>query len=296
MNLHHLELFYYVAKAGGISRACAVIPYGVQQPAVSAQILTLEKELGLVLFQRKPFHLTPAGGRLFAEIAPFFERVADLGPVLRGEFSHQLRLVALGEVLKDHMPELLQALMRRFPGLKARLYERNQAEAIALLDEGEADLAVTVRETSLPERFASRDLIRLPMVLLVPPSFARVKRAEAFWTGEARAPLVALPGNEILTRHFAAELLRRGASWPTAIEANGVELVANYVSHGMGVGLSVRVPQAKLPPGVRVLPLKDFPDIVVAAFWRGTLREPSVTFLDLLTKRAEVFSRRIARR
>src|SRR5262245_39094542 len=46
MNLHHVELFYYVAKHGGISRALRHIPYGIQQPAVSAQILRLEQDLG----------------------------------------------------------------------------------------------------------------------------------------------------------------------------------------------------------------------------------------------------------
>ncbi len=294
MNLHHLELFYYVAKAGGISRACAVIPYGVQQPAVSAQVLKLEKEIGLPLFQRKPFRLTPAGERLFGEVAPFFEKLGNLGPVLRGEFSHRLRLVALGEVLKDHMPHLLEAMRKKFPSLKARLYERSQQEAISLLDQGEAALAVTVRETSLPDRFSSADLIRLPMVLLLPPALSKVKRADDFWNGKVKAPLVALPGNEILTRYFTAELTRRQGTWPTAIEASGVELVANYVAHGMGVGLSVRVPEGRLPKGVRMLPLPNFPDIVVAAFWRGDLQEPSLTFLHLLTTRAAEVSRRVA--
>ena len=33
MNIHHLELFYYVAKFGGISEAVRNMPYGIQQPA-----------------------------------------------------------------------------------------------------------------------------------------------------------------------------------------------------------------------------------------------------------------------
>ena len=37
MNVHHLELFYYVARHGGISQAVRHIPYGIQQPAVSGQ-------------------------------------------------------------------------------------------------------------------------------------------------------------------------------------------------------------------------------------------------------------------
>ena len=70
MNVHHLELFYYVAKHGGIMPAVRNIPYGIQQPAVSAQVAQLEEFLGVTLFQRRPFALTPAGEKLYA----FFRR------------------------------------------------------------------------------------------------------------------------------------------------------------------------------------------------------------------------------
>ena len=43
-NLHHLELFYYVAKYGGITPAVRKMPYGIQQPAVSGQMLQLEPQ------------------------------------------------------------------------------------------------------------------------------------------------------------------------------------------------------------------------------------------------------------
>src|ERR1039458_6525254 len=61
MNVHHLELFYYVARHGGIMPAVRNIPYGIQQPAVSAQVAQLEEFLGVTLFQRRPFSLTPPG-------------------------------------------------------------------------------------------------------------------------------------------------------------------------------------------------------------------------------------------
>ena len=43
MNIHHLELFYYVARHGGITEAVRNIPYGIQQPAVSGQVAQLEE-------------------------------------------------------------------------------------------------------------------------------------------------------------------------------------------------------------------------------------------------------------
>ena len=50
MNIHHLELFYYVAKHGGIAAAVRNMRYGIQQPAVSGQIARLEEALGAKLF------------------------------------------------------------------------------------------------------------------------------------------------------------------------------------------------------------------------------------------------------
>src|SRR5207245_11586939 len=70
MNIHHLELFYYVARHGGITEAVRNIPYGIQQPAVSGQVAQLEEYLGVTLFQRRPCALTPAGEKLYHVIEP----------------------------------------------------------------------------------------------------------------------------------------------------------------------------------------------------------------------------------
>jgi DNA-binding transcriptional LysR family regulator len=37
------------------------MPYGIQQPAVSGQSLQLESDLGLKLFNRRPFELSRRG-------------------------------------------------------------------------------------------------------------------------------------------------------------------------------------------------------------------------------------------
>ena len=78
MNPHHLKLFYYVAKAGGVSRAVRQIPYGIQQPSISAQVNALERDLGVALYERRPFKLTAAGETLFKFVEPFFSRITEV--------------------------------------------------------------------------------------------------------------------------------------------------------------------------------------------------------------------------
>jgi len=44
--------------------------YGIQQPAVSSQILLLEADLGRKLFNRNPFRLTPEGEHCWPTSSP----------------------------------------------------------------------------------------------------------------------------------------------------------------------------------------------------------------------------------
>src|SRR5260370_31992725 len=110
MNIHHLELFYYVARHGGITEAVRNIPYGIQQPAGSAQVAQLEEFLGATLFQRRPFALTPAGEKLYEFIAPFFSNLEKIATELQGGQARHLRIGASTIVLRDHLPKLLQGV------------------------------------------------------------------------------------------------------------------------------------------------------------------------------------------
>ena len=104
MNIHHLELFYYVARHGGISAAVRHMPYGIQQPAVSSQVLLLEQDLGVKLFERSPFKLTPAGVELDNFVRPFFENLTPMAVRLRTQLAPQLRIGSSELVLRDHLP------------------------------------------------------------------------------------------------------------------------------------------------------------------------------------------------
>src|SRR5438045_8835435 len=102
MNIHHLELFYFVAKHGGITAAVRNIPYGIQQPAVSGQIAKLEESLGTKLFQWRQFALSPTGTELFDFIRPFSANIDVVPERCRQHTSPQLRTTAPAIVRHAH--------------------------------------------------------------------------------------------------------------------------------------------------------------------------------------------------
>ncbi|MEO8043479.1 MAG: LysR family transcriptional regulator [Spartobacteria bacterium] len=293
MNIHHLELFYHVARHGGISSATRKIPYGIQQPAVSGQILQLEKSLGLKLFQRRPFALTAAGRELFAFAEPFFSRVGEVSRRLRSDENPQLRLAAPATILRAHLPALLREHQRKYPALTLRLHDANQAEAERLLQKHEIDLAVTELEGKPATGLSSAILFKLPLVLIVPRRL-KIKAAADLWRGAGKQEtLISLPPDEVMVQQFHSHLKRLGAAWPTRVEVSAMDLIPIYVSLGLGVGLSLQIPRTKMARSLRAVPLPGFPPLVVGALWQKNLSPSNAAFLAQIRQRAEEMKRQV---
>ena len=127
MNIHHLELFYYVARHGGIMEAVRNIPYGIQQPAVSSQIAQLEEDLGVTLFQRRPFSLTPAGKKLFDHIQPFFANLDALESELSGGEARHIRIGAVRHRAARPSAGTAAKSAKKIPGLEGQSARRPSA-------------------------------------------------------------------------------------------------------------------------------------------------------------------------
>jgi DNA-binding transcriptional LysR family regulator len=269
MNIHHLELFYYVAKCGGISRAVRHIPYGIQQPAVSSQILLLEEDLGTKLFERSPFRLTSEGEELFAYVRPFFENLEALGTKLRKSPTPQIRIGAPELVLREYLPAIMQLLGRKHPGVRLSLQSGFTPQLEAWLQDRQIDLAITPLEGRPPARLRCLRLMRVPLVLLVHKK-SRYRSAEELW-GQSRIEdsLITLPAIENISRLFKKGLQRRRIDWTPSIEASSLDIVTQYVANGYGVGVNVNLPGVSHHPQVRILPLEGFEPIEMAALWHG---------------------------
>ena len=287
MNIHHLELFYYVARHGGITEAVRNIPYGIQQPAVSGQVAQLEEFLGVTLFQRRPFALTPAGEKLYHFIEPFFSNLEAMAAELQGGRARSIRIGASTLVLRDHLPGLFQSVRKKFPNLKVALREGYQAELEGLLQNEELDLAVTAIEKKSAPGIHAVALLEVPLALLVEKN-SPVTSADQLWQRDKiDEPLICLPGVEAICRHFQQGLLRAGVDWFPSIEVSSLDLIETYVANGFGIGLSVLAPKAKFSPEVRALPLPGFAPVVVGALWRGKTSALVQAFVDEIQVRAK---------
>src|SRR5213080_1160923 len=267
MNPHHLELFYHVAKSKGVSRAVRQMPYGIQQPSVSAQVNALERDLGVTLYERRPFKLTPAGEELFRFVEPFFGSINEVRAKLQG--AAQFRIGASPIVFRDYLPPVLEAIQRQFPRLNMILRALNQPELIDAIEHDELDAVISLIPDKLGPGFHAVDIMELPIILLVAKR-SKIKSANDLWSNKKiTEPLISLKPNELICQLFQETLTNRG--------------------------LSIRAPGRTCPSTIRALKLADFPTVRLGVISRSESKhEPEAchAFLEEVRRQAARFPQR----
>ena len=105
LNYHHLLYFWTVARTGSVTRAC--LELNLTQPAVSAQLRTLERRLGQKLFAKsgRGLRLTEFGHLVFRYADEIFRAGRELQETLAGRPPGQPMRLHVG--IADAMPKLL---------------------------------------------------------------------------------------------------------------------------------------------------------------------------------------------
>ena len=117
LNYHHLFYFWMIAREGSIKRACEVLT--LSQPALSAQLRTLEESLGEKLFSRvgRGLELTNVGNTVFRFADDIFRLGQELTHTLKGQATYRpVRLVVgISEVVpKTVAYKLLKVVFKQF--------------------------------------------------------------------------------------------------------------------------------------------------------------------------------------
>jgi DNA-binding transcriptional LysR family regulator len=287
MNIHHLELFYYVAKHEGITPAVRNMPYGIQQAAISGQITQLEEFLGVLLFQRRPFSLTPPGIKLYNFISPFFNNLEPMAEAIRGGVAQRLCIAASEIVMRDFLPEMIQTTRKQFPKLRLTMREGYHPEVLKWLEGREIDVSLGLLGGKPPYDIHALTLFNLPLVLMVPTRH-KMKTAEELWEQDhIEETLITIPTNQVICRAFHEGLAQHKVDWYSGIEVSTLALAETYVEKGYGLAVTVGSPRISYKSQVRTLPLNGFPKVPFGVLWQGIQTPVLAHFLKVVQATAE---------
>jgi DNA-binding transcriptional LysR family regulator len=146
MHAPVLRYFSEVAERGSIRKAAEML--NVASSAVNRQILKLEDQMGVLLFERVPggVQLTAAGQILKEHIRETlleFDRVQAHIENIKTLKAGVVRIAALGSLLVDFLPEVVRDFNDEFPGIGFEVFELGPSESVEEVMTGRADIALT---------------------------------------------------------------------------------------------------------------------------------------------------------
>lgn len=247
MELRQLRYLEAVVRCGGFTRAAEHLH--VAQSAVSAQIRSLESELGAPLLSRttRRVTVTQAGElvlararRVLAELDGTRTDLAELAAAVRG----RVVLGAAPVLGRLDLPAALASFHAAHPGVDLALRSGRVASLLDLLDAGDADLVLGPVHADLPARHAAQVLIAEEVTLITAPDHRLAGPAVGARTvtlDDVRdEPFVCLPPGSGLRGILDTAAAAAGLPLRVPFEADSPQRLRDLVGAGLGVAVVAR--------------------------------------------------------
>jgi DNA-binding transcriptional LysR family regulator len=237
MELHQLAYLIAVADEASFTRAAEKLL--VSQPAVSAQIRRLERELGEDLLDRSERSVRPTA--VGAAVLPYARAalaavdgarsaVSELTGLLRGR-------AALGTITSPNvdLPVLLAEFHARHPLVEITLSEADTDQLVSDLRAGRLDAALVSIGGAAPDGIHAQVIADQPIVAAVSHRHELAGRAVVPLAELASQPLISLPRGTGLRARVDEAAAAAGVGLHITFEASAPELLADLAARGLGV-------------------------------------------------------------
>ncbi len=240
-NRHkQLRAFVSVVKLGTLTRAAEAL--FLSQPTISLQLQALERELGVVLLERRRrrINLTDAGEALYELARPLVEGWdtldRDFQARMKGLEAGRLTIAAGTSTIQYLLPELVRRYRERFPAVRLQLANVTGKDGMAMLRADEADFAVGSM-LDVPSDIAWAPVYHYDPMLIMPPDHPLAAKQKITLEDISPHGLILPPQRLSTYRLVDLVFQQRQVPYHVAIEVGGWDVIKEYVAMGMGISI-----------------------------------------------------------
>ncbi len=242
MDVRHARTFVTVAELGTVSKAA--LRLRIAQPALSRQIIDLEHELGLRLFDRvgRRLLLTGEGEQLLAGCRVLLNcasAVTEQAQLLRHGDTGVLKVAGSPQHIESVLSEFLHRYAARYPNVQVRISEGTGSEILTLLERGEIHLGQNLLHAVKPDEhhFGSLALGSVELLAVCHPSMPLGHRRTIEVARLAAFPLLLMDGGFGFRRAFDAASRMAGLKPTVRFESRNPHTLLALAEAGHGVAI-----------------------------------------------------------
>ncbi|MCD7767662.1 MAG: LysR family transcriptional regulator [Oscillospiraceae bacterium] len=239
-NFEAYKIFYFVARYSSITAAAQRLC--VTQPSVTKAVQKLEEQLRCVLFVRtkRGVQLTPEGKLLWQRVEPacnlLFDAEREL-EAIRTLNGGTLTIVSAEMCFTIYILPALSHFMAEHPAVKVKCKNALNGRIMEMLHTGEADLAVLHTPFDRTDVRVLRDIDVTNEHLVAGDRFAEIAKGKRKLKELINVPFVSMPVGTSSRQYLEDFFQSQGLAFEPDIELTTVELVAQAVRSGFGIGM-----------------------------------------------------------
>jgi LysR family hydrogen peroxide-inducible transcriptional activator len=239
MEVHQLRYFCAVAETGSFTRAAE--REQVAQPSLSQQIMKLEEELGVRLFDRlgRSVRLTdpgqvflPRARAILSELRAAKEEVVERQSTVSGAVC----VGVIPTIAPYFLPSRIASFLRKYPPTSITVVEDVTVHLLDRLRNGLVDMAIM----ALPARGHDLDcfpLLSERLYALLPKSHELARRRSVLMKELRQEPFLLLRDDHCF-RETAIEVCKRARVMPQVVfESGQFSSILGMVAAGLGVSI-----------------------------------------------------------
>jgi LysR family hydrogen peroxide-inducible transcriptional activator len=246
MNLQELAYFVAVAEHRHFGRAAQACH--VSQPTLSGQLLKLEQQLGVTLFERnnRRVSITPVGEKILEHARRALEEaglVESVAKTSQDQLVGSLKLGVIPTLAPYLIPLILGPLREAYPRLTIELWEDITVSLLERLRSQRLDAALLA--TEIPESDLTTVALFDEPFLAALPAGHRLASRKSIDVADIADDLLVLADGHCLAgqaREACGRSRRSSDALPQrALQAASLETLANLVAAGYGTTLAPRL-------------------------------------------------------
>ncbi|MFZ9368398.1 MAG: CysB family HTH-type transcriptional regulator [Burkholderiaceae bacterium] len=267
------------------------------QPGVSRQIRELEEELGIDIFERNGKRLTglTEPGKEVLHIVERLllesENLQRAGETFSGKTTGTLSVAATHTQTRYFLPHAVQHFRTAFPDVRIALQQSAPEHIAEWVMSGKADIGIATEGLSRFEGLVSFPCYEWHHVIVVPNDHPLLKAKSLTLEDLADHPLITYDIGFTGRSHIDEAFSAQGLAPDIVLTAMDSDVIQQYVSLGLGVGIVASMAADHLPANLHAIPANHLfaPNVTRVAVRRGAfMREYAIDFIQQLAPKLKL--------
>lgn len=274
MDLKELHAFQMIVREGTFSRAAEKLNYA--QSTITNQIQRLEKELGIMLFNRGWDAQLTSAGRLFAtevdHLINHWNHVADTARALQHDEIGSLRVGSIEPLAETALPHAIRRFQQVKPRVACQIVSANTDSLAQSLLQDELDFVIS-GEPSESSAFYFEAIYQENTIFIADASHPLSRRKQVQFERLFDYPITAGGNTCLYHLQLSKQLTRYKQSPPLLNTVNRLSAIPYYVQKSLAIGvvlestplipevvkLDVELEWPQIPIGLLQLRHRDYP-------------------------------------